>query len=385
MRPIVAILVLAAAGVIGWLVWQQNRALPLVVSGFVEADEIRVGSRVGGRVAEVLVAEGASVKRGEALFKIDPFDLQERSAEAKATLAARQAELTRLKSGFRKEEVEQARAKREQLLATLTKLEAGPRAQEIAVARERLKQSQANLAFAESEHARLQTLREQNQAAAQRELDEAGRVLKVAQAEVGAAQQEISLLEEGTRKEDVATAKAALAEASEQLKLRETGYRAEDIARAEAEVAAAQARVATFEKQLEELTVSSPCDCVVEAIDLQPGDLVGQNAPSVSLLDLSKLWVRTYVPEGRLGELSLGDRVPVLLDSAPGERLTGRVVFIAKEGEFTPRNIQTLEERSKQVFRIKVMLEEGLEKARVGVAADVMLAERLTAASGARR
>jgi multidrug resistance efflux pump len=114
---------------------------------------------------------------------------------------------------------------------------------------------------------------------------------------------------------------------------------------------------------------------VVEAIDLHPGDLVAPNAPAVALLDVSHLWVRAYVPESRLGEVRLGQKVPVRVDSFPGRRFSGRLTFIAQEAEFTPRNVQTPEERSKQVFRIKVELDAGRDRLRAGMAADVLLSE----------
>jgi HlyD family secretion protein len=277
MRKVILIAVVLGAGIIGWLYWQQTRPEPLIVSGFVEADEIRVGSQIGGRIAEVFASEGQRLKTGAPLYRLDPFDLNETLAQAQAELASYRAEL--------------------------------------------------------------------------------------------------ALLEEGTRKEDIAEAKAALAEAVEALKLAEQGYRAEDIAKAAAQVAAAQAQVAAIKTRMNELAIAAPCDCVVEAIDLRPGDLVAPNAPSASVLDLSRMWVRACVPESRLGQIRLDQRVPIRADSFPDERFPGRITFIAQEAEFTPRNIQTPEERSKQVFRIKVTLEKGLDRLRVGMAADVLLNE----------
>jgi len=374
MRKIVIVIGLLAAAALTWLYGQQGRVAKFVVSGFIEADVIRVGSRVGGRVAEVSASEGQRVAPGETLFRLDPFDLNEQLAQAKASLAAVEAEHTRLAAGFRKEEIEQARAHRDQAAATLERLVAGPRAQEKKVAREQVNLEQAGLELSESEYQRLQRLQKESQAA-QKEMDEAVRSLKAARSRVAAAEQQLALLEEGTRKEEIAGGKAALAEAEQALHLVEQGYRSEDIAKAAAEVAAATARVAAMEIQMKELTVTSPCNCVVEAIELQPGDLVGTNAPTVSLLDLSRMWVRTYVPEARLGEVRLDQIVPVEVDSLPGQRLRGRVTFIAREAEFTPKNVQTPEERSKQVFRVKVTLEEGLDRVRVGMAADVRFDE----------
>jgi len=375
MRKVAVISIAIACALVGWLYWRQTRPVPFIVSGFLEADEIRVGSRVGGRVAEVIAQEGQAVRQGEALFRIDPFDLNEQLAEAQARLAGYRADLARLKAGFRKEEIEQARAGRAQAAAALDKAVAGPRAREIDIARERLKSTQANLELARTEHERISRLRAENQAATA-EYDRAVREYTAARAEAAAAQQEVALLEEGTRKEDIAQARAALAEADAALKLAESGYRSEDVARAEAQVAAAEAQVAAIETRMKELTVKAPTDCVVEAIDLRPGDLVAPNGPSVSLLDAARLWVRSYVPEARLGQVRLGDVVPVRVDSFPNERFNGRVTYIAQQAEFTPRNIQTPEERSKQVFRVKVTI-EGPDKARlrVGMVADVMFDE----------
>ena len=370
-RPVVFILILFA-GLLAWLYWRHDRPPQPLVSGFIEADEIRVGSRVGGRVSQVLVDEGGKVKVGQPLLKIDPFDLMERFAEAQARLASNRAELARLKTGYRPEEIAQARARRDQAAATRDKLAAGPREREIEIAREKLKIANAGLDLAQSEFDRVARLREENRAASM-EYDQALRTLKSARSEVTSAQQELALLEEGTRKEDVAGAAAALTEAQEALKLIEAGFRAEDIDKAAAQVAASEAQVAAIQTQIEELTVGSPCDCVVEAVELRPGDLIAANAPSLSLLDTSRLWVRTYVPESMLDRVRLDQRVRITVDAYPKQDFTGRITFLATQAEFTPRNIQTPEERSKQVFRIKVTLESGQEQLRVGMSADVHL------------
>lgn len=367
-----AIFALVAIGIVGWLYWRQSRALPPIVTGFVEADQVRVGSRIGGRIAEVMVEEGARVSMGDPLFRIDAFDLNERLAEARAQLAAYQAEHDRLVAGFRTEEMAQARAKRDQTKATLEKLVAGPRAQELAIAREQIKIAEANLEFAQSEYERLQRLIEES-SAAKTEIDAAVRRLRQSQAEHGAAKEELALLEEGTRKEDIATARAAMAEADAALALVEAGSRTEDVARTAAQLAAAQARVDAILIQMGELVVESPCNCVVEAINLRPGDLTAANAPSVSLLDTTRMWVRSYVPQGMLDRVRLGDRLPIRFDSLPDRPYSGEVVFISGEGEFTPRNIQTPEERSKQVFRLKLRLHEGRELLHVGMAGNVLL------------
>ena len=374
MKKAVPVGLLAVGAVVGWLYWQQSRPVRLVVSGFIEADQVRVGSRVGGRVAEVLVEEGTRVQAGEPLFRIDPFDLRERAAEAEGELQASTAICERLESGYRAEEIAMARAERDRTAARLDKLLAGPRPREIEIARENLNRARADLGFAEAEHTRIGGLYRQGQAG-QSEYDRAVQMRASATAAVAAAEQELALLEEGTRPEEVAEARASLAVAEQAQKLRESGFRKEEIAEARARRDASMARVAAIRAQLAELTVTAPCACVVEAIDLQPGDLVAPNAPAVSLLDLSNLWVRAYVPEARLGQVQLGQRAPIRVDSFPGRDFPARITFLAREAEFTPRNVQTPEERSKQVFRLKATLEEGMDALRVGMAADVLLDE----------
>jgi HlyD family secretion protein len=361
----------AAVVVIGLLAWSQRRTGPFFVSGFIEAQEIRVGSRIGGRVSEVLVEEGQDVRAGQVLVKLDPYDLQERLAEAESMVAARKATLEKLTAGFRAEEIEQARARRDRFKAVLDKALAGLRPLEIQIQQDKLDLARADLVNAEREYERVKRLREEGRAADQ-EMDNATRVLEVARAQFAVARDELALAKEGTRPEEIAEARANLAEAEHQLKLLEAGYRTEEIAEAKANVAAAEAAVAAIRRQLDELSVVAPLDSVVEAIDLEPGDLITASAPVVSLIDPQQFWVRAYVPENRL-DLQIDQKVSVRVDSFPERRFAGHISYVSRHAEFTPSNAQTPEERSKQVFRIKVVLDEGLDVLRAGMSADVFL------------
>lgn len=365
------IFVVAVVALGGLLLLSQVRAAPLRVSGFIEADEIRLGSRVGGRVAAVHVREGERVEAGRVLVELEPFDLRERLAEAEAELAARQAEHDRLTAGFRAEEIAQAEARKRQLEAVVALLEAGPRRQEIEAARGELEQAQARLNLAQTTHRRVKELFDR-QAATADELEEAEDNLRFARAGVDVVRQRLSELEEGTRPEELARARAELDEARHAHDLLRHGYRPQEIAEAAAAVDAAAARVAAIRQQIAELRIIAPIDATIEALELQPGDLVSPNAPVLSLMDTRELWVRAYVPEDEL-DLAIGQPVAVTVDSFPGRRFTGRVSFISRQGEFTPSNIQTPDERSRQVFRIRVELAEGLDVLRPGMAADVWL------------
>lgn len=360
-----------AVGLIAVLAWSQQRRGPLKVSGYIEADEIRIGSRVGGRVARVQAVEGQTVKAGEPLIELEPFQLRELQAQAKGELGRAQAELDRLTKGFREEEKAQAKAKYDQLEALVRKLVKGPRDEDIAAAEKQLELADAELKLAKLKHQRTETLFAK-QAASSDDLDKAVTELRVAQAKVEAQQEEFGKLKKGTREEELDEAKAQLEEANQIWLLRKNGYRDEEKAQARAAVESATAAVQAIERQLEELVIKAPVDGTVEAVELQPGDLVAANSPAISLMDSTHLWVRAYVPENRLS-FKVGDKVDVTVDSYPNERFVGRISFLSRQAEFTPGNVQTPEERSQQVFRIKVDLESGLDRLRPGMSADVWL------------
>jgi multidrug resistance efflux pump len=367
-RPILIVLLVVVA-LVATLVYSQRRAVAFKVSGFIEADEVRVGSRVGGRVARTIAQEGQQVRAGDLLVELDPYDLTARLVQARAQRDAKAADHAKLVAGFRSEEIAQAQAKLDQLRANLQKLRSGPRRQEIGAAEARVTLAQAQQRLAQSTLKRMSDAFERN-AASQDEFNRATDELASAESTLMVRQQELDQLKEGTRQEDLAAAEAQVNEATASLELMKKGYRAEEIAQAKAALDAAEADVVATERQLSELSVRAPGDGIVQAIDLQPGDMVPPNAPMLSMLDTSRLWVRAYVPENRLN-IRVGDRASVGVDSFPGKRFAGHVVFVASQAEFTPRNVQTPEERSKQVFRIKVELDEGQDQLRPGMAADV--------------
>lgn len=368
-RALLIALVVVALG--GLVAYSKFRPPPNSVSGFLEADEIRVGSRVGGRVKEVRVEEGEAVSAGQLLVELEPYDLLEREKEAVATLAQREADYLRMKSGFRAEEIAQAEAKFNQAKAYYDKLKAGPRKQEIEAARGRLQVAQAELLLARQNFTRRTQLYEKN-SIPKEEFDAANEQLESAQAQSLVRQQELGLLEEGTREEEIREAEGQVAEAKAAWELARNGYRSEDIDQSKAARDAAQAAVDVVREQTKELRIVSPVNGLIEALDLQPGDLVSAGAPVLSVLDKEDLWVRCYVPQNR-SAIEVGDKLWVNVDGLGGERFLGVVVFVARQAEFTPSNVQTPEERSKLVFRIKVELNEKVGRLRPGMTADVSL------------
>lgn len=364
-------ILLAACLLIGLIVYSQIRPQSKHVSGFIEADEIRLGSRVGGRVAQVHIEEGQRVEAGAVLVELEPFDLLEQQKEAQSTLAAREAELKRLEAGLRAEEVAQAEARYQQLLARLDLLKAGARKQEIDAARARVQVAESEQRLSEANFKRIQRLAGTN-AVTQEELDRAVESLQASTGNLGMRREELSLLEAGARPEEIREAEALVEDARLAWTIAEQGFRKEEVDQARAARDAAAAAVEAASERIKELKITSPVAGVVEAMELQPGDLVSAGAPVLSIMDDSHLWVRAYVPQEWL-DLQVGKPVKVSVDSFPGQQFAAEVSFISRQAEFTPSNVQTPEERAQQVFRVKVQLKEGLDKLRAGTSADVWL------------
>jgi len=137
-------------------------------------------------------------------------------------------------------------------------------------------------------------------------------------------------------------------------------------------LAQARAQLAEIDSQLREMKIIAPSDCVLEVLSVKVGDVLAPNGVVATLLLPQHIWVRVYVPETWLGHIKLGDSVKARVDSDPGQDFAGVVEQIAREAEFTPRNVQTVGERIKQVFGIKVRLDNRQGKLRAGMAADVI-------------
>ena len=308
-RTVVILLVLvAAAGGAYWALRARNREKPLEFSGTIEARDAEVGSLVGGRVASVLVSEGATVKAGQPLvtFETDLGALQIREQRAV---------------------VDQARA-------NLARVHAGPRREEIA----RAKAQGDNAA---REERRLKTL--------------------LAQGLVPRQQYD-----------DAATAAKTAAETYRELA---RGSRVEDVQAAQAALDQAEQRLAFLLRQSQETVVKSPADGIVESLDLRPGDLVPANQPVARILEPGQLWVRVWVPEPVLGRVRVGQAAAITVDTFPKRDFRGRVVEIRQQGEYTPRNVQTMKQRMDQVFGVKVAIDPAPEL-KAGMTAIVKLADR---------
>lgn len=140
---------------------------------------------------------------------------------------------------------------------------------------------------------------------------------------------------------------------------------------AQMRVSQARAQLADIEAQLAEMQVKAPTDSVLEVLSVKVGDVLPANREVATLLLPEHLWVRVYVPEPWLGLIKIGDQVKVRVDSFPGTDFDGTVEQVNRQAEFTPRNVQTVEDRIRQVFGVKIRLPNTDDRLRAGMAADV--------------
>lgn len=353
-------------------IFQERNGAALVFSGSIEAHQIRAGSKVGGRVSEVLSQEGDFVKPGQVLVRFEAGDVFARKSQMAAALRQTEAQLLKLQRGFRPEEIAQAKAAVESAQAQLTLLKKGTRHEEIEIAQSELDSAQTEYDNALDTFHRVEKLYKTNDVP-QQNYDDAKAKVDFLSAKKASLQKQVKLLKAGARPEEIQSAQKRVEEANARFTLLKRGNRFEDIEAAKAAVEQAKANISAVEVQIEELDVKSLTRAVVEVVDVRPGDLVPPGSTVATLLEADQLYVRVFVPETKLGFVQLKKKVFISVDSFPARKFAGVIEQIAAQSEFMPRNVQTLEERAHQVFMMKVKILEGADVLRAGMAADVII------------
>ena len=318
-----ALLLLAAIALLSGCKWPwsgENSAPPVLLSGNIEARETDLAFQVPGRIARLSVDEGDVVAAGQKLASLDPRDYELALARAGADAAASKA--------------------------ALAVLEAGARPQELRVAEATVTQMEAQLRFARDETRRVAQL-VPKRLAAQDQLDRAQLQEDVAQAALTQAKQQLALLQEGARKEE--------------------------IARARSDYEARRQAMAAAQQQLSYVDLASPTAGIVTVRLAEPGEVVGAGQAVLTVAALDRPWVRVYVNEKDLPRVRLGQAAEVRVDGLPGRVFRGRVTFISNEAEFTPKTVETRDLRVDQVYRAKVEVANPDGALKIGMPADVTL------------
>ncbi|MDA8234604.1 MAG: efflux RND transporter periplasmic adaptor subunit [Clostridia bacterium] len=308
----------------------------VTASGTVEATEITVSSEMAGKITEVKVAEGDKIKAGEILAVLDDKVAAAQVKAAEAVVKGAQARLAETKEGSRVQQIRQAEA-------------AVKQAQAVVQGAEETKNNAYRLWQDLQEVYGSEGVTEKELDAAETRYKTAESQLKAAAAQVKGAQEQLALLKAGASGNTIKAMDASLSQAEAGLE---------------------QARA-----QLAKTRITAPGEGTVAAVMVEKGELAMPGAPVLTLLDLQKKWVKVYVPEDQLGQIRYGQLALISVDSFPGETFQGKVSFIAKEAEFTPKNVQTKEERVNMVFAVKVTVEDPKDKLKPGLPADILFGE----------
>lgn len=354
---------IAIVALAGWALYASvsERGNTLEGSGTVEARNIRVGSKVGGRILRVHVREGDLVEPGQVLVTFEDQELLAALNEARANFE-------KMERGFRPEEIAEARAAEAQARADYELRRSGSRREDIAAAKADVDRMHADAIRAGLNYKRADALASEG-IFSKTQLDDAEATWKMAVAAQRNAEEKLAELERGFRPEEIASAKARYQQTeATRLKI-ERGNRLEDIEAARASLLNAEARY-------REREVLAPSAATVEVLDIRPGDLVAPNTPIATLLEHDQMYVRIYVSEPRIGQVHVRQKADVHLDAIPGQTISATVEQINQRAEFLPRNVQTKEERVHQVFGVKLRINDPSGRVRAGMAADVKLHPR---------
>ena len=289
-------------------------------TGTIEATEVDVRSETSGKTLALHFDEGDWVKKGDIIAEIDHEKLDIELAQAKAKLAEAKAQLTLLIKGLRDKEVERAH--------------------------ETFLESKVLLKDSKREYKRIQVLYDEGVVdLGSRDKTEAA--YESAQKRYEIARKNYEIAVEGSRKEEIQAGEAVKEGAEAQVKL--------------------------IERKIEDATVIIPIDGVISERYVELGEFVSVGSLIATIIDLKHPWVMTYVSERNLGKVKLGQEGKVMVDSFPDKEFTGKVTYISPEAEFTPKNIQTKEERVKLVFGVKIEVDNPNQELKPGMPADAMI------------
>jgi HlyD family secretion protein len=353
------------------------------VSGNIELTEVNIAFKTSGKLVERTVDEGDAVKEGQVIARLDREQLlAQRDREvaglelAKAQLAQAETSLAWQKESLAAD-LEQRKADLDAYLARLQELENGSRPQEIEEAKAAVQSAQAEYERARRDWERAQPLYEKDDISTA-QYDQYRSRWETAVAALKQAKERESLVLAGPRREQIEAASAQVERARAAIKLAEVNKleikrRRQELSMRRAEIARAKANLVLIDSQLSDMVAVSPVDGVVLVKSADVGEVLAAGTTVVTIGDIEHPWLRAYINETDLGRVKLGARVKAATDSFPGKEYEGRVSFIASEAEFTPKQIQTQEERVKLVYRIKIDLDNPQHELKSNMPADAVI------------
>jgi HlyD family secretion protein len=382
---IVVIVLLAALG--AYLLFSdragKNTNDQIIVSGNIELTEVNIAFKTSGRLIDRTVDEGDVVKKGQLIARLDRDQLLAQRDREAAGLQSANSQLAQAETalawqkGNQAAELEQRKAELASNAARLQELKSGSRPQEIQEANAAVDSAQSELDRAKRDWDRAQTLYK-NDDISTAQYDQYRNRWENAEAMLKQTKERQALVLAGPRIEQIAAASAQMDRARAALKMTESNAleikrREQELPLRRSEIARAAASLAIIESQLADTLAYSPVDGVVLVKAADVGEVLAAGTTIVTIGDIDHPWLRAYVNETDLGRVKLGTKAKITTDSYPGKEYEGRVSFISSEAEFTPKQIQTKEERVKLVYRIKIDLQNPEHELKSNMPADAVL------------
>ncbi|MBF8983426.1 HlyD family efflux transporter periplasmic adaptor subunit [Lutibacter sp. B2] len=305
-----------------------------VYTGTIECDDFNISSEIAGAIKEIAIKEGDFVKRGDLIARIDVEKLNIELEQTNSGLTIAKSNLNKLETGPRSEEIKKAMAKVEQ-------------AKTLSEGKEKeynYRLENYNKLKALHENA---VVSEQNVKDAKSLLDHSKSLYESGKKEVEAMQYQLDLLVKGTRSEEIEMAVG--------------------------QVQSATSTVEMIKYKISKANIKSPIDGVIENVNYNKGEIIPVYGNIANILDLKNIWVKIYIPEKELHKVSIGKELDIKVDFIKDQKLKGKVIFISKEAEFTPKNVESKENKQEMVFAVKIKIDESIDDLKPGMLIDVNL------------
>ena len=363
--PIIVVVAVAAGA--GYYIYGRlhpRNTNTLTVSGNLELTQVDISFKVPGKLIELDVDEGYYVKKGQVIARIDRDQVESQRNRDEASLSNSQFQFDQMETSVQWQrrtldsDVALHTAELRASEAHLAELVAGSRPQEIQEARAAVADAKAQHDQAQADWVRAQDLFKDDDISKQ-QYDQYRTKLDSTTALLRESNERLALVVEGPRKEDIDAARADVVRAQAALEAAQANQlelkrREQDVLAHRADIARARAQVAITDSQINDTVVTAPIDGVVLVKSAEVGEVLAAGTTVVTIGDIDHPWLRAYISEPDLGRVKYGQPAELRSDSFPGKTYPGRISFIASEAEFTPKQIQTFEERVKLVYRIKI-------------------------------
>lgn len=360
--------------------WGRKPSDNLRLYGNIEMTQVDVAFKIAGKLSLLAVNEGDTVSSNMVLARLDTVQLERQKSRDQAALASAESLVPQLQTSIERQKTSLAgetalrQAQLAQAEAVLRDLQAGARPQEIQQAQAQVSETRSQHQQARQDWDRAQVLHK-NDDISTAQFDQFRTRFDATSAALRQAEERLALVVEGPRKDQIEGARAQVAQARASLQLTEASRlelkrMEQELVTRRAQVEQARAQVAVVDAQLADAVAASPIDGVVLVKAAEAGEILAPGTTFLTIGDVRRPWIRAYISEQDLGRVKLGMKVKVTTDSFPGKAYWGKVTFISSEAEFTPKQIQTPEERVKLVYRIKIEVENPQSELKLNMPAE---------------